>query len=262
MNSASCKRLWFFDFDGTLSPIVPERSEAFIHPDCKKLLRELVARPRECVAVLSSRLLEDLIPRVDVPGVFLGGGSGIEWFVEGKERWIADEELKNRLKIARVQLLPIIMKLAVMPGIEIEDKKWSIAIHTRKSSDDSRRQIAALMETWYNSYLVRMFRGPEVIEVQFLPEINKAYGVQALCKFLGLEPGNIEIVYAGDDENDAIAMQWVLQHGGIAFTVDHISLVPDAMVVEGPEALAGEIRRLYGSRCGKEVEVKSCTISK
>jgi trehalose 6-phosphate phosphatase len=262
MNGIPWKRLWFFDFDGTLSPIVPERSEAFIHPSCKKLLEELVARPLECVAVLSSRLLDDLITRVAVPGVFLGGGSGVEWVVQGKERWTVDEKLEKQLNMARAQLLPRIMELALIPGIEIEDKKWSVAIHTRKSTNDYRRQIAAIIKTWRASKAARIFKGPDVIELPFLPEIDKAFGVRALCKFLGFDPSKGELVYAGDDENDAIAMQWVLQHGGIAFTVDRISLAPGAMVVEGPEALAGEIRRLFGSRCGKGLEVKSCTISR
>lgn len=262
MNGAPWKRLWFFDFDGTLSSIVPERSEAMIHPACKKLLEELVARANECVAVLSSRLLDDLIPRVGVSGVFMGGGSGVEWVVQGKERWIVDEKLVNKLMTARVELLPQIMKLAVISGIEVEDKKWSVAIHTRKCDAANKRHIASIVENLSTFLKVRTFRGPEVIEVEFLPEVDKAFGVRALCKFLGFDQSKGELVYAGDDENDAIAMQWVIQQGGIAFTVDHISLATGAVVVEGPEGLAGEIRRLFGLKCGKEVEVKPCTISK
>ncbi len=250
MNVVPWKRLWFFDFDGTLSPIVPERSEAMIHPACKKLLEELVVRANECVAVLSSRLLDDLIPRVGVPGVFMGGGSGTEWFVEGKGRWVADKKLENRLKIARGELLPKILKLGVMPGIEIEDKKWSVAVHTRKCTDDSRKKIAAIMEMWRASNMVRIFGGPEVKELPFLPEIDKAFGVRALCTFLGFDQSKGELVYAGDDENDALAMQWVIQQGGVAFTVDHIFLTTGAVVVESPEGLAGEVRRLFGLKCG------------
>lgn len=262
MNDDSIKRLWFFDFDGTLSPIVHERSDAFIHPTCKKLLEELVASPSERVAVLSSRLLDDLIPRVSVPGVFLGGGSGVEWVVEGKDRWIVDDTMEERLEKARTQILPKIFKLALMPGIEIEDKRWSVAIHTRKSTGESKRQVATIMEIWRVSQAARIFKGPEVIEFPFLPEIDKAFGVRALCKFLRFDPSNGELVYAGDDENDAIAMQWVLQHGGIAFTVNHAPLTPGACVVEGPEALAEEIRRLFGLQGGNGAEVKSCTLSR
>jgi trehalose 6-phosphate phosphatase len=262
MNGTPFRRLWFFDFDGTLSPIVPERSEAMIHPACKNLLEELVLRPYECVAVLSSRLLDDLIHRIGVPGVFLGGGSGIEWFVEGRGRWVANKELDNRLKIAREELLPKIMELAVMPGVEIEDKKWSVAVHTRKCTDDSRKKISEIMEMWRISNMVRIFGGPEVKELPFLSEIDKAFGVRTFCTFLGFDPSRGELVYAGDDENDAVAMQWVIRQGGVAFTVDHISLAEGAVVVEGPEGLTGEIRRLFGLIPGKEMEDKPCTISK
>jgi trehalose 6-phosphate phosphatase len=259
MNRFRPKRLWFFDFDGTLSPIVPERSQAVIHPDCKNLLEELVATPHERVAVLSSRLLDDLIPRVGVAGVFLGGGSGVEWIVDGKERWIADNDLKDRLKSAREKLIPHITKMSNIPGIDIEDKKWSFAIHTRNSSFTSKRRIALLVKKVITSLNIRMFRGPEVIEIPLLPEIDKSFGVQALCKFLDFNPFNGDIVYAGDDENDATAMDWVLQRGGIAFTVGHAPLVPGARVVEDPEALAGAIRQLIDREREKRIEVKLCT---
>jgi trehalose 6-phosphate phosphatase len=262
MSSVSNKRLWFFDFDGTLSLIVPERSEAIIHPACKELLEQLVAQVDEYVAVLSSRLLDDLINRVGVPGVFLGGGSGIEWFVKGKGRWIADEKLENQLKIARVEPFSQIMKLAVIPGIEIEDKKWSVAVHTRNSNAASKMHIASILEHLSNSLKIRLFRGPEVIEVQFLPEINKAYGVQALCKFLALERGSSEIIYAGDDENDATAMEQVLRQGGIVFSVGRISLVEGARIVKDPQALVAEIRNVIGLKRGNRSEVDVCTISK
>lgn len=262
MNNDTRKRVWFFDFDGTLSLIVPERSSAVIHPACKELLRELASTPTEQVAVLSSRLLDDLIPRVAVAGIFLGGGSGVEWIVEGKNRWIVDKELETRLTAAREKILPHIMKLALIPGIEIEDKKWSAAIHTRKCNDKSRMYTASMVENLRSNLNLKISRGPEVIEVQFLHEIDKAYGVQELCKFLGFDPSHGEIVYAGDDENDAAAMEWVLQHGGVAFTVGNAPLVPGASVVEGPESLAEAIYNVLRQEEENGEEVKSCTFSK
>src|SRR5512139_1848564 len=77
------RRLWVFDFDGTLSPLVPDRSTATLHPACREVLEELSAGPQEIVAVLSSRAIDDLVPRVPVPGVFLGGGSGLVWHLPG-----------------------------------------------------------------------------------------------------------------------------------------------------------------------------------
>lgn len=72
------RRLRVSDFDGTLSPIVPGRGAAGIHPACRDLLRVLASEPGQLLAVLSSRAPLDRIPRVPVSGVLLSGGSGIE----------------------------------------------------------------------------------------------------------------------------------------------------------------------------------------
>jgi trehalose 6-phosphate phosphatase len=53
------------------------------------------------------------------------------------------------------------------------------------------------------------------------------------------------MVYAGDDENDATAMEWVIRQGGMAFSVGKKAIIPDAIHVPGPEMLAAEIRRLF-----------------
>ena len=45
MNTLPMERIWFFDFDGTLSAIVPDRVCAELHPACRAMLLELVAVP-------------------------------------------------------------------------------------------------------------------------------------------------------------------------------------------------------------------------
>jgi len=52
------------------------------------------------------------------------------------------------------------------------------------------------------------------------------------------------MVYAGDDENDATAMEWIIRQGGVAFSVGKEAVIPAALHVPGPAALAAEIRRL------------------
>ena len=79
--------LWVFDFDGTLSPIVPDRSVARLHRECERMLRFLVRSPWNRVAVLSSRALDDIVARVPVPGVFVGGAGGLEWKLPGGHRF-------------------------------------------------------------------------------------------------------------------------------------------------------------------------------
>jgi len=232
--------LWIFDFDGTLSPLVPDRTAACLDPSCRDLLMRLVRLSCQRVAVLSSRRLDDLAVRVPVSGVFLGGGSGLEWRLPNGEERIAGKVFQDKLHQRRKTLLPKIRSLQTIPGVEIEDKKWSIAIHVRSAPMESREFVKLLMEDWTPLRRLRKFRGPEVIELQLLPEIDKTFGVRRICDILNIEPEK-RLVYSGDDENDAAAMQWVLHLKGEVYTVGDKPLVEGSRVVSSPSALAREI---------------------
>ena len=93
---------------------------------------------------------------------------------------------------------------------------------------------------------VRVYRGPSVAEVQLLRNASKSFGVRTICRILGFDPSKDRILYAGDDENDAVAMRWVLSKGGIAFSVGVAARVPGARVVENPVALARAVADLAG----------------
>jgi trehalose-phosphatase len=241
----SLQRLWAFDFDGTLSFLVPDRNAAALLPEGRGLLSALVRLPRQGVAVLSSRLLDDLIPRVDVKGLYLGGGSGAEWLLPNGERKAAESK-RQRLEVIRGAVMPELAALEGIPGVDLEDKKWSVAVHVRSVSPDDRERVSELLGVLSRTTGIRLLRGPEVFEIQLLPEVDKLFGIRVLCEMLGVEPAGGSIVYAGDDENDAIVMDWVLRNGGTALAVGRLPLVPGAVVLNNPSALVSEVRRLAG----------------
>jgi trehalose-6-phosphatase len=78
--------------------------------------------------------------------------------------------------------------------------------------------------------------------VRFLPGTDKAFGLQRLCRLRRWNPANLRLIYAGDDENDATAMRWVLSFGGSVFDVGGRTGVPAARVVRDPPALARALR--------------------
>jgi trehalose 6-phosphate phosphatase len=252
------RRLWIFDFDGTLSPIVPDRSAARILPQARDLLGQLASAPGELVAVLSSRLLDDLIPRVEVPGVYLGGGSGVEWLLPGGERW-TDVKMAERLPEARETLIPAIGNLLSIPGIILEDKVWSMAIHLGEVRSDQREQLSSFLKDRLRRQSIRFFRGPRVFEIQFLPEVDKVFGVRTICEVLGIDPRRDRLIYAGDDENDAIAMAWVIQQGGLAVKVGHSHIVPGAWHVRDPAALVFELGNFADADGMKDIGARRYT---
>jgi trehalose-phosphatase len=238
------RRLFAFDFDGTLSPIVPVRTEARMHPSCHSLLRDLVQAPRTLVAVLSSRSLEDLLSRLPLRGLFLGGGSGLEWRLPGGQRIRPGREEERGMEEARALLSPVLEKISSLPGVDIEDKRWSIAIHYRNVSGAGREFLAHLLDEMRRVRGVRVFNGPSVAEIQLVPGWEKARGLQELCRFLQFDPSGGRIVYAGDDENDGTAMRWALSRKGTALSVGLRPRVSGVRVVSGPLSLARAVRAL------------------
>ena len=234
--------LWVFDFDGTLSPIVADRNEARLHRECERMLRFLARSPWNRVAVLSSRTLDDVVARVAVPGIFLGGASGLEWMLPGGRRIGPGAASEALLVEKRRAVFPILMEMSSIPGVEIEDKRWSVAVHYRNASPGSFRKKMSLLQRLKGRTGIKVYRGPEVVEVQLLRGGGKSSGVRRLCRLAGWDPVSERVVYAGDDENDAMAIRWVLSKGGAGIVVGNRISVPQARHVEDPAGLARAIR--------------------
>ena len=239
--------LWVFDFDGTLSPIVPDRAEARLHRECERMLRFLARSPWNRVAVLSSRTLDDIVSRVPVPGVFIGGASGLEWQFPGGHRAGPGAVSEALLEKKRMAVSPILKEMAFIPGVEIEDKRWSVAIHYRNASPRSFRKRTSLLQRLRDRTGIKVHRGPEVVEVQLAPGWGKSAGVRRLRRITDRDPSRERIVYAGDDENDAVAIRWVLSRGGTGIVVGSRITIPRARRVEGPAGLARLVREIVGA---------------
>ena len=240
------RRLWVFDFDGTIAPIVPARDSARLHPEWRNLLEELsrTRTPGHSVAVLSSRGIEDLARRVPLPGVILGGASGLVWCLPGGHEIYPGNAAKIRREKSRAVLAPLLSRLSSFPGVDVEDKGWSVAVHHRRVLPEAAAMMEPLLEELERTPGIRVFRGPCVAEVQLLPEVNKSFGVRRLCRLLGVDPSKAQLLYAGDDENDAVAVRWVLGKGGIAFCVGKPMNIPGVRFVETPVDLARAVREL------------------
>jgi len=248
------RSLWVFDFDGTLSPIVPDRNKARLHRECERMLRFLARSPWNRVAVLSSRALDDIVSRMPVPGVFVGGASGLEWQLPGGHRIGPGSASEALLAAKRRAVFPLLKEIASIPGVEIEDKRWSVAVHYRNASPRSFRRRVSLLQRLRNRKGIKVFRGPEVVEVQMLGGGGKSAGVRRLCRLADLDPSRERIVYAGDDENDAVAIRWVLSKGGAGIVVGNRITVPQARHVEGPADLARAVREFADTAPNRDME--------
>ncbi|MDO8739548.1 trehalose-phosphatase [Candidatus Deferrimicrobium sp.] len=152
--------------------------------------------------------------RVPLPRVILGGASGLEWRLPGGHRIRPGDLFEARREKVRATLDPLLARLSHIPGVDMEDKGWSVAIHHRHVLPEVVAMLEPLLKELEGAQDVRVYRGPSVAEVQLLRNVSKSFGVRTICRIIGFDPSKDRIVYAGDDTNDAVAMRWVLRRGG------------------------------------------------
>jgi trehalose 6-phosphate phosphatase len=152
--------------------------------------------------------------------------------------------VEKRRKKVRKTLAPILNRLSAYPGVEVEDKGWSVAVHYRQVLPDAIPMLEPLLAELGETPGTRMYRGTYAFEVQLFPNVSKSFGVRRLCRLLKFDPTRDRILYAGDDENDAVAMRWVLKKGGIALSVGGRVRIRGVRPVDDPAALARAVRDL------------------
>lgn len=111
-----------FGFDGVLAPLVAERRSAALRQSTRRGLVQVANRYRS--VVVSGRTRSDLLGRLEGPRLrHVVGNHGLEP-LRGDERWARELALVRPSLVARLERLQ---------GVEIEDKRFSLSIHYRRS---------------------------------------------------------------------------------------------------------------------------------
>jgi trehalose 6-phosphate phosphatase len=165
------------DFDGTISPIVPDPGQARAHPDVPPTLH-LLAGLGVRVAVVTGRpaaLAVEYGGLAGVPGLVVLGHYGAERWEGGAVRAPGEDA---GVAEARRRLPGLLAELAVPAGTYVEDKGRAVAVHTRRAPEP-----AAVLDA---------LRGP-------LTRLAEEVG-------LVVEPGRyvLELRPTGGDKGDAL----------------------------------------------------------
>jgi trehalose 6-phosphate phosphatase len=180
------RTLLAFDFDGTLAPIVERPADARMRATTHARLC-VVAERYPCV-VISGRGLADTKSRLaGMPTVSVVGNHGLEPSSGMREhaRTVSD-------------WLPRLHHLQAEPGVEIEDKKYSLAIHYRRSR---RKRVARALIANAVAALgpaVRAIEGKQVLNVVPHGAPHKGMALERLRAEVGADTA----VYVGDDVTD------------------------------------------------------------
>jgi trehalose-phosphatase len=182
------------DYDGTLAPIVEDPAAAAPLPEAVAAVRALAALPQTTVAIVSGRALRDLATLSRLPSeVHLVGSHGSEFDIGFVQR-LAPElvDLRTRLQKAIEEIV------ADKPGVRLEAKPASIAVHTRTAGrSDAEAVREAIFEGPASWAGVHITQGKEVVELLVTPT-HKGTAIDALRQQLGASA----VLFVGDDVTD------------------------------------------------------------
>jgi trehalose 6-phosphate phosphatase len=224
------------DFDGTLVDIAPTPDAVHVPDDLCDSLSRLLDSTDGAVAVVSGRPIRDIDAKFSPLKLPVVGGHGAEMRVADDEIISAvaplPEELRRRLRAAE----------KLDPGILIEDKGYSVALHYRRAPATEARlraHIEAVCADFADEPM-EMLPGKALFEIK-RPGASKGEGVRALlmhAPFAGRTP-----VFIGDDETDKTLFALLPEFGGIGFSVD-LDYEGLAGVFSSPTAVRGALQRL------------------
>lgn len=202
------------DIDGTLLDFAPTPREVWVPPELATTLGQLLQRTNGALALVSGRSLNDIdliFAPMQFPAV---GGHGAEMRLSPENDSVAahapplDKELKRRLAaIAKIS-----------PGILLEDKGYSLALHYRLAPHAEQAiydAVSAIRADLPNAP-IEVLPGKSVCEIKH-SGFTKATGVIELmthAPFKGRRP-----VFIGDDVTDETVFAIMPGMNGLAFSV-------------------------------------------
>lgn len=185
-------------------------------PERRALLEVLIAHRHVSVGLVSGRRISDLRGRTRLPdSVYHAGLHGLEIEV-GDRRW-RHPELEDRRLHTRTLAVRLAALASEVPGVIVEDKDVSLAVHVRGVDADRRADVLArarvLAAPLLASGELAMMGGAFVVE--FLPNLawNKGDATRWIVEDVAARYGATPwVVFIGDDVTDENAFA-AIEHG-------------------------------------------------
>ena len=204
------KLVFFLDYDGTLTPIVQRPELAVISQEMKETLNRLSGK--YTTAIVSGRMREDVQKLVGIKGLFYSGSHGFD--ILGPGISMVEPRAKEAVPLITEIVKHLSKELSTIPGILIEEKEFSVAVHYRLVEGQHIPRIRDLVDKIVESNRsLRLVSGKKVFEI--LPKIDwdKGRAVRWIMQALGIDWFDASVVYIGDDTTDEDAFRMVRTRG-------------------------------------------------
>lgn len=191
----------FSDLDGTLLAIARSPNQVRLAPRVRALLRS-IARRGVTLGVVSGRKLSDLRSRVRLRGIWYMGAHGCVLKPPGEQRILLVSP-RERAKMRRV-CFRLIERLSGIPGILVESKEATVAVHYRNALPLHRNWArTAIQQLLQNSSRLHLLSGKKVWELLPNSRISKWTALRLILqRERQRRRGRWLLFYLGDDATD------------------------------------------------------------
>jgi alpha,alpha-trehalase len=236
------------DFDGTLTPFNPDPRAVRLDERVARVLGSLASRPDCTVGIISGRRLQDVRDRVTVTGeLYLAGFHGLEIHAPGET--FVHPDASASADTMRAIAAAVRREVALLPGVFIEDKDLSIALHYREAEPDvaatAKSRFLEAARADLAADRVRLLPGACVMELLPATRWHKGNALEWIRERIERIHGSTFTVYVGDDVTDEDAFLAVGPGGMSIGASDRVTGAE--FHVDGPSAVERILQDLEAS---------------
>ena len=206
----SSRTFLFFDYDGTLTPIVSRPEKAKCPHTIKFLIKRLKKNPRFTIAVISGRSLKDIKKMVGIRGITYVGNHGLE-IEKSLGRVLRPKGVSTGYPLKKIKE-SLKKRLSHIKGAWIEDKGLTLSVHFRFVDKKKITSVKRIFRNTVAPYIlakkIRVSSGKMVLEVRPGVEWDKG---KAVLELLGRK--KTLTLYLGDDVTDMDAFRAIKGKG-------------------------------------------------
>ncbi|HSQ29536.1 MAG TPA: trehalose-phosphatase [Gemmatimonadaceae bacterium] len=189
------------DIDGTLSPIAPRPDVAIVPAATQRVLRDLARLPDVHVVAISGRSVQDARRLVGVPELWTVGNHGFEVAPPGQPAAVR-EDVGQFADVVRAAGGRAFELGEGVPGVVVEDKRWTLSVHYRLASPDAIARLADDVHAIARDFGLVVTHGKKILELRPPVRIDKGSAAVELATSLGALGDGTSLLAAGDDNTD------------------------------------------------------------
>jgi trehalose-phosphatase len=188
------------NFDGTLTPLIDRPEHVQLNPEVRQTLRDLARRPSLKVAVASGRALADLQQKIGLPGLYYVGNHGLEIAGPGVT-YVEPSAQSHRDLVGEISAV-LASRLGHLPGVWIEEKGLTAAVHYRQASPDASDEVRRIVHNALaqNHHPFQLSPSQKAFDIRPRVYWNKGSAITWLRDQIGMP--DALTVYVGDDVTD------------------------------------------------------------